>query len=59
MQAVFQLCPLLLHNLALDTNALDGPLMGTILQGLLSQSNLKSLTIQSNDIDLDCVQTMS
>jgi hypothetical protein len=59
MQAVFQLCPLLLHNLTLDTNTLDGKLMATILQGLLSQKNLKSLTIQSNDIDADCVQTIN
>jgi hypothetical protein len=37
--------------LTLDSNSLTGARMQTILEGLIRQNSLKSLTIQDNEID--------
>ena len=41
----------LIHKLYLDDNSLDGFQLSIILDGLLSQKNLKFLAIQSNQLD--------
>ena len=43
--------PDLLWHLTLDSNSLTGARMQTILEGLIRQNSLKSLTIQHNEID--------
>jgi hypothetical protein len=51
IQAVLFLMPDLLWHLTLDSNSLTGARMQTILEGLIRQNSLKSLTIQDNEID--------
>ena len=56
MRAVLKLMPHLVYHLYLDTNNLNGPKLKVILEGVVKQMYLKSLTIQDNEINSDNVE---
>jgi hypothetical protein len=56
MRAVLKLMPHLVYYLYLDTNNLNGPKLKVILEGVVKQIYLKSLTIQDNEVNSDNVE---